>query len=77
MSHAEKKAAIDCTRWRKGVNFETHRVIAGLVTDDAMEDLISLKAKIEGRDIANQADWDAYVKNNYDFEHDDDDNDNN
>ena len=66
MSHVGPwKAAIDCLKWPKGVNFETHRVIAGQVKEDAIHDLIILKTLIEARDEKNQTDWEAYVEKHY------------
>ncbi len=64
---AAEKVAIDCLKWPKGVNFETHRAIAGQVKKDAIDDLIILKTAIEARDAKNQADWEAYVDKHYDF----------
>ena len=75
MSHKKEKAIIDCLKWLKGINFETHRVIAGQVTEAAIEDLITLKTKIESRDTDNQTDWEAYVEKHYDFGQSDDNND--
>ena len=73
MSHARDKVVIDCLKWRKGVNFETHRVIAGQVEEDAIDDLIILKTTIEARDAKNQTDWEAYIEKHYDFSQPDDD----
>jgi len=75
MSHATKKVIINCTKYPQGINFETHRVIAGQVTEAAIADLIILKTAIEARDNENQAGWDAYVEKHYDFGQPDDDDD--
>jgi len=75
MSHKKDKAIIDCLKWFKGINFETHRVIAGQVEEDAIDDLIILKTTIEERDAQNQSDWEAYIEKHYDFGQSDDDDD--
>jgi len=70
---AEEKGAIDCLKWREGVNFETHRVIAGLVTQAALKDFIIFKTEIAERDTGNQTGWEAYIENHYNFNQPDDD----
>jgi len=75
MSHKRDKVIINCSKYPAGINFETHRVIAGQVTEDAIDDLVILKTAIEARDDQNQTDWEAYVEKHYDFGQSDDDDD--
>ncbi len=56
----EIKAAIDCTGYRKELDFETHRIINGKVKHDAVEDFILMNQENEGR-------WKAYVAKHYEF----------
>jgi len=75
MSHKRDKVIINCTKYPQGINFETHRVIAGQVTEAAIDDLVILKTAIEARDNENQAGWDAYTAKHYNFSQSDDDDD--
>lgn len=62
MSHHDReiKAAIDCTGYGKEIDFETHRIIAGDVKHDAVDDFILMNQENEAR-------WKAYLKKHYGF----------
>ncbi len=66
MSHASRKAAIDCTGYRCEMNREVDLIIAGL---EAREDVIATFIELQQ---AQERDWLEFVAENYDFSDPDD-----
>lgn len=65
MSHASRKAAIDCTGYRCEMDREVDLIIAGV---EDREDVIDKFIKLQGKQ---EKQWLEFVAENYDFsEHD-------
>ena len=65
MSHASKKAAIDCTGYRCEMDREVDLIIAGVEgREDVIEKFIAMQQSQE-------KDWLEFVAENYDFDTDD------